>query len=288
MLTLERLEARDTPSVTLAPNGTLYARGGAGPDVYFFGTSGTTLVVGEGARVSTFPLASVSRLDVATAAGNDSIQNATSIPSRIVAGPGGDTVIGGTGPDVIAGGAGADLLYDLLGGNTILDLDGASGDRIYANAADVVRPDPGDRLVSFFAPNRLPGSGAEVLERGVLYIAAADGGTTTTVIQVGNVVVVNGSRRYAGVSTVAYFGGRGDDRFTANVTVDVVGYGGLGGNDTLVGGFGRNLLKGGSGNDVIVGQGRGDDLGGDAGSDVILYPVGSRVRRDALDLVFPR
>jgi Ca2+-binding RTX toxin-like protein len=59
------------------------------------------------------PAAGVARITIDSGGGNDSAENATSLPSRLYGGSGRDTLIGGRGIDVLDGGTGAD---DMWGG----------------------------------------------------------------------------------------------------------------------------------------------------------------------------
>ncbi|BCJ48121.1 hypothetical protein GCM10010168_24810 [Actinoplanes ianthinogenes] len=87
-----------------------------------------------GAATSTF------RLSIRTLDGDDTITNATAIPSLIRAGDGNDHLTGGTADDELNGGLGADLIQGSTGTDTATynenstrlgihaDLDGATGD----------------------------------------------------------------------------------------------------------------------------------------------------------------
>jgi Ca2+-binding RTX toxin-like protein len=283
-LNVERLEGRDMPAVSLVGN-TLLASGGHLANSYQFDLVNGSLVATENGRAFSFPAASVQKLVVNGGPGNDSVSNNTSVPSVVFGGLGDDTVFGGVGADVIDGGAGRDVIYDLLGANVINATD-ATRDRVYYSAASTVLADSFDQKVNFFAAGRAPGAGSVVFESGVLYITPDDDGSLATVTRRGNVTVVTldgVSRSYLGVGVVAYFGGAGDDRFMNQTGLDTVAYGGLGGNDTIVGGRGYNLLKGGGGDDTLVGRGSFNDLAGNGGRDS-LFIIGPGVfRKDADD-----
>ncbi len=78
------------------------------------------------------------------------------------------------------------------------------------------------------------------------------------------------AQRFIGVEKIVAYGGEGDD------TIDLSGvtgieteiYGGLG-NDTIIGGQGRNVIYGGEGDDRLVGGTSRDELYGEEGLDVL-------------------
>lgn len=144
--------------------------------------AGCTLLSSHEARcqaaTSTFDI-SLRSLD-----GDDSITNATAIPSLIRAGDGNDRLTGGSGDDTLSGGFGSDLLQGGAGSDTVTysevsnrlgvraDLDGATGDDGSsedgaAGARDTIAADvenlegtgADDVLIGNAGPNVIQGSG---------------------------------------------------------------------------------------------------------------------------------
>ncbi|MCY2994917.1 MAG: hypothetical protein NTY19_44705 [Planctomycetota bacterium] len=111
-----------------------------------------------------------------------------------------------------------------------------------------------------FAGKRGPGSSSDVAE-------------AFTVTQVApGVYDVEGlalKSRYAGVSSIFFDGGAGDDAlYLTNVSVPVTAYGGDG-KDTLQGGSVGDHLDGGAGNDELYGYAGADTMDGGGGNDTI-------------------
>lgn len=208
---------------------------GNGANVVLTAAAGSTVTAGNGANVIQ-----------ATGGGN-----------VITAGNGDNSVYGGPN-DVISVGNGQNVVYALLGVNTITVGSDKDVDRIYTNAAStVVGATPQDRVATFFAANRLPGSGNLVLDSATrtLYFAADNQGDTFVADQAGPNVFVRVGRGSAPVQTYAFdansfdtiavFGGAGNDTFVDNTTKDSVLYG-AGGSNVLIGSTGDfNLLKAG-------------------------------------------
>jgi len=155
----------------------------------------------------------------------------------IDAGGGDDRVFGGSGADTIAGGNGNDFIKGL----------GGSGDQLIGGAGnDTLNGGRGvDRLIEsgdadFTVTNSsMTGNGTDVLL--ALEIAEINAGNSDNLIDVS-----------------AFLGFRGFVQVRA-----------FGGNDTILGSAGPDVLNGGDGNDSLVG-GEGDDLlNGDAGNDIL-------------------
>jgi len=155
----------------------------------------------------------------------------------IDAGGGDDRVFGGSGADTIAGGNGDDFLKGL----------GGSGDQLIGGAGnDTLNGGRGvDRLIEsgdadFTVTNSsMTGNGSDLLL--ALEIAEINAGDSDNIIDVS-----------------AFLGFRGFVQVRA-----------FGGNDTVIGSAGPDVLNGGDGNDSLVG-GEGDDvLNGDAGNDIL-------------------
>jgi Ca2+-binding RTX toxin-like protein len=166
------------------------------------------------------------------------LSNATALPAKLVGGHAGNVLQGGTGADTLVTGVGRDLVYDVLGVNRLRSADGDGvRDALFTNAASTVSHDPRDAVVRFFGEGRTPGVGSIQFLAGVLYLTPPDGGSQTTLTQQGGSLTVTTS--YANPLTVS--------------GVRFVAYGGLGGDDTLVGSTGTlSFMKGGSGRDTLV------------------------------------
>jgi Ca2+-binding RTX toxin-like protein len=236
----------------------------------------------------------VTQITVIGGKGDDDISNNTSVNSLLLGGAGSDTILSGAGNDTIDSGPGRDVVYDLLGTNTITSTDGG-GDRVFTNAQSSASVSPNDRLVTFFTPNRTPGSGTVSLENKVLYITPTNAGTSVVLNESGGKLVLtydfgNGPVTQTfgrhDVEYIAYFGGTGNDLFVNNTRIDEVAYGSAG-NDTLVGGMGDfSLMKGSGGNDTLTGRARRNDLSGNAGADTLVSQGGhTTFRTDSADSV---
>lgn len=159
----------------------------------------------------------------------DGLNNAA--PLRLLGMEGDDTLRGGNGADTIGGGAGADTLLG-YGGDDVL----------FADAADIAR----DRASATSFVNGHDGYDQ-------LFLGGAVGAT----VDLGdhNVESVTGSS--------------GADRLSADGEAFEAVIAGGGGNDTIIGGLGSDLLSGDSGNDTMHGRDGDDDMMGGAGNDVM-------------------
>lgn len=290
-LRLQRLEERDVPAAGISLQaGVLSIQGTAGDDRIFVNSVNGQVQATLNGATQSFDPAQVQTVVLIGDAGNDRIGNNTAIAGILLGDSGNDSIFGGAGNDFLDGGSGSDVLYDLPGVNTFVSTDGGF-DRVFGNAASLILADAQDQQVRFFAAGRTPGFGSIQLEAGVLYLTPDNAGSVTILTQAGG--TVNVLTTYAGfqsfdatqISVVAYFGGRGDDAFNNLTMLDSVAYGGLGGNDVLVGGWGYNLLKGGNGNDVLIGLGRDNELMGDGGADTLVGNQNTFFRSDNLDVV---
>jgi Ca2+-binding RTX toxin-like protein len=149
--------------------------------------TGCTLVTTHQARCDTAFSISVRTLD-----GNDTITNATALPSLLRGGDGNDRLVGGSGDDELVGGFGSDLLQGGAGSDTVsyseisnrlgvqADLDGATGDDGSsedgpAGARDTIASDvenlegttANDTLTGNAGPNVIDGSGGHDQIRGL-------------------------------------------------------------------------------------------------------------------------
>ena len=131
-------------------------------------------------------------ISVRTLDGNDTITNATAIPSLIRAGDGNDRLIGGSGADTLVGGSGSDTMlggagsdtagYGDMGGRHAVqaDLDGATGDdggsedgpagardTIGADVENLIGAGADDVLTGNPGPNVIDGAGGHDQIRGL-------------------------------------------------------------------------------------------------------------------------
>jgi Ca2+-binding RTX toxin-like protein len=143
--------------------------------------AGCTLVTSHQARCDASFDMSVRTLD-----GDDTITNATTLPSLLRAGDGNDRLFGGSGDDELVGGFGSDLLQGGAGSDTVsyseisnrlavrADLDGVTGDDGSsedgpAGARDTIAADvenlegtgANDTLIGNAGPNVIDGSGGQ-------------------------------------------------------------------------------------------------------------------------------
>ncbi|MBI3411064.1 MAG: hypothetical protein HY040_22245 [Planctomycetes bacterium] len=235
--------------------------------------------VGGGNNVVLSKAASV---NITAGDGNNVIQESGS-GSTIEVGNGNNNIYGGAGNTTIKAGDGRNLIYDLLGTNQISIAADANRDYVFTNAASTVEgAEANDRVARFFDANRLPGSGAIVLDQGVLYFAANNNGDTYILNQVGNKVVAvynlndgNGFQTQtfnrSDVKLVANFGGAGNDTIINNTDIPDVQYG-AGGNNTLIGGTGAlDLEKAGGASGASTAIGRSpvyNDLNGSGNTNI--------------------
>jgi hypothetical protein len=135
---------------------------------------------------------SVFSLSLRSLDGDDSVVNATSIPSLIRAGDGNDLLVGGSGADTLSGGFGSDVIRGGAGVDTAsygevanrlgvqADLDGATGDdgssedgpvgardTIAADVEDLLGTGADDVLTGNAGPNVVDGNGGRDQVRGV-------------------------------------------------------------------------------------------------------------------------
>ncbi len=171
-------------------------------------------------------------LDFGFLGGDDTIQG----------GPGNDTIYGQAGADFIGGWLGDDLIFGGRGNDI------ASGDQ----GNDGVHGESGNDLVAGGDGNDTVtgGSGDDILVGGLFSAGAA------VVAETGDDLLEGGS----GADTL--FG----DSWALGAPLD---FGVIGGNDTLRGGTGNDLVVGQSGNDALAGGAGNDTLLGTDGNDLI-------------------
>jgi Ca2+-binding RTX toxin-like protein len=118
---IQSLEPRRLFAASLA-NGVITIEGTVDSDDIRVGSSPARdiLSVRINGALSTFSLKLVTRVVVLTHAGNDQVDlSGTSLPSRVKAGAGNDTLIGGAAGDNINGGAGNDTILGESGPDTL-------------------------------------------------------------------------------------------------------------------------------------------------------------------------
>jgi Ca2+-binding RTX toxin-like protein len=223
------LESRRLLSATLS-QGVVTVLGTDSADTIGVTESSTTLTVVDNGVTRNFDRGQVSYLVIKTYRGTDSIvfsSTKVTVPSRIDAGRGNDTLSAGRGSDTLIGGGGDDYLF---GGDGNDVLDGES-------EADLLLGGAGTRDVASYI-NRsgdvTVGLGSDPDDG-----EAGEGDNVATDIEV-------------------LWGGSGNDHFTTESGRDVRFFG-FAGNDTLIGGGGDDVLDGGAGSDFLSGQ-RGRDI----------------------------
>ncbi len=121
------------------------------------------------------------------------------------------------------------------------------------------------------------------LDSGVLSVEGTDQADSIQVREVnGSVIVQSGvgeeAERFtfdAGeVETIEFYGRDGDDRFVNNTGYRSLAFGNEG-NDTLIGGFTLDDLRGGNGDDFLNGRAGDDELHGDYGNDKLVGAAGN-------------
>jgi len=290
---VECLESREVLASVFLTNGLLSVIGESQGSVIQVSSQGTNIRVLADGKISLFPSTSVTSLTlIGGTFGKNDITNLTSFPSLILGGNAGDTLQAFGGNDRIICGTGSDVVYDILGTNLVDSSAGTSKDTLFVASSNVTVNKANDQVVSFFAPGRTPGAGTVQQVNGVIYITPPDGGSVTTVNRLGNSISVRtsfGNFTFQSADFIGYFGGNGDDVYINNMVIPEVAYGGLGGNDTMIGSVGNfSFMKGGGGNDTLIGRSLWNDISGNGGTDILVSMRGTTVfRKDADDVFFP-
>ncbi|MBI1311547.1 hypothetical protein GC176_09595, partial [bacterium] len=189
--------------------------------------------------------------------------------SIINAGGGDDTILATDGGDIINGGGGSDLI-----------IANGADDRVFGGSgADTVNGGAGNDFIKGLGGSGdqlIGGPGNDTLNggRGVdRVIASADADFTLTVSSLtgdGNDVLlaleiaeINAGDSDNLIDVSAFIGFRGFVQVRA-----------FGGNDTVIGSAGPDVINGGDGNDSLVGNAGNDVLNGDAGNDTLLGKEG--------------
>lgn len=287
---LEKLENREVLCQTTLLGGTLAIVGGNGNDVIDVYTSNVTgqVVASINGAVQTFDPTLVQRVFIDGGNGNDILTSQVAGTTDFLRGGNGDDVLQAFGTtSVVLGENGNDSIYAIVGQGAVLD--GGNGrDFLRGNATSIFINDAADR------PNVVFGLATQPVQliNNVLYFLGTAGNDSAQVTQQFNqiFVVYNGQGftfNRQDVDSLASVLGAGDDFFAVLGKVDIGGVYGAGGNDTLIGGSGDDLLKGGGGNDLIIGGNGNDDLTGDPGQDTVVGGQGRDVLRvDTADLFF--
>jgi Ca2+-binding RTX toxin-like protein len=169
----------------------------------------------------------------------------------LTGGPGFDRLFGGSGRDLITGGDADDVLRGQGGNNDTL-IGGAGDDKLNGGIGhdSLVGSAGNDQLTGESGDDTLDGGeGADrLLERANVDMTLTDESLTGGL----------GTDGLTSIETAYLKGGNGDNRLDAGAFSGDVTLIGVGGNDTLMGGSGRDLVNGRSGNDSLLG-GAGDD-----------------------------
>lgn len=190
----------------------------------------------------------------------------------IFGGDGNDTITGGTAADILFGGAGADNIDGGVGAD---DINGNAGDDTLTGGTgnDSLRGGDGtDRVV--IADNALNATTTDPTR--TIEVDALVDGSGVVVTQVGG----EADTLFADVEEASFddalFSLRVLDDTANNETLGATNniVAGLGGNDTLDGGAGRDFLSGDAGDDSLSGGDGDDTLEGDAGNNTLAGGAG--------------
>ena len=211
-------------------------RGGTGADDFVAG-AGSDSVVYVGAVAVTVTADDVANDGIAgegdnVRAGIEDIVG-SSAPDTIIAGPVDNTLEGGDGNDVVSGGGGDD---DVFGGSGDDTLDGQGGDDTFEGGAGADDVRGGEGVDAVFAADFGPGPAFTPLDISVTLDDVANDGSS----------------------------GEGD-----NVRSDIEDIHTQGGNDTIIGNAGLQIISGQDGNDTIDGGAGNDVLSGRDGDDTM-------------------
>lgn len=239
------------------------------------------------------PAAGTTSITVDTGGADDSISQATSLPSTLHGGAGNDTITGGPGDDTFSEEPGADV-YKGGGGLDTADYssattpvvvslddqpgDGASNenDNVGSDIEMVVGGSANDTLTGSPADNVLVGGPGDDTLTGGAGNDLLDGGAGNDVMNGGDGTdTATYANATAGV-TVSLDGKANDGPPGEADNVDTENVIGSAHDDVLVGNAGRNSLQGGEGDDRLLGGKGADVLDGGAGDDIIQSLDGSK------------
>ncbi len=230
--------------------GTLFGLGREVADSMLITKTSTAYSLNFNGVVTTYPLASVTKIRLRGAGGADTL-SAASIDRAVAlfGGDGNDILTGGTLADRIVGGAGNDASAGGAGSDLyVFDADEAQGADTLTDVSGV------DTLDFSLTTTR---SVAVNLEMPTAQIVQSASLTLT----------LNSATAFENL-----VGGSGDDTLTGNTLAN-----------NLTGGGGNDLLSGGTGNDTLVGQAGDDTLRGDLGNDRYLFDTGVLLGSDTID-----
>lgn len=275
--------------ILVSDDGTVLTVDGVEDIVINAGVAGTSITIGDltGTDIAQDTLYFVG------GAGDDFL-DASATDRRINAsgGDGNDTLLSGSGNDTLDGGAGDDVLDagsgqgvdTILGGSGNDIITATLGDEQGSNATDIVdggadedtlnvifvEPTPHDLILrvssngdgSFNVTSEdidvdeiLHASNIENLK-----ITAAEGALNFVLDSLADTSLTSG---------VEFEGSADADSFNASQTDIATTQFGLGGDDSLTGGFANDLLFGGSDNDTLIGGDGDDNLTGGTGDDIL-------------------
>jgi|GEM_PF-3540277 len=166
-----------------------------------------------------------------------------------------DNIRGGAGDDIIDGGDGHDTIYGNAGADQLRG--GAGNDRIYADGDDTVVDggDGNDRVI-------VQGDGDFSIDMNASSVERVDGGGGNDFIDASG--MTDRVRQYGNDGDDTLIGGEGrDDQRGGD------------GNDTIDGGGDRDRIRGGDGDDTLSGGEGADRISGDAGDDTIIGGLGN-------------
>lgn len=190
-----------------------------------------------------------------------------------VVGTGAVNVVGNNRANEIRGGDGNDTIYG-LGGDDLITVRGGSINSLYGG-------DGNDTIIG--------GAGTDVIQgnAGTDFLQGGAGNDRLTidpsdVIDGGpgvDIAYLTAPGRYVvgGTNVENWNGSTGADEIDGASTSTPFTAGGLGGNDTLIGGWGGDTLSGGDGNDVLDGGPGNDRLNGGNGNDTLYGGPGADV-----------
>jgi Ca2+-binding RTX toxin-like protein len=257
-------------SVSLTNVNAIYVNGGGGSDSIAIGSALPAMTVTGGSGSDTVAVHNVAG-DVITGGASN---------NYLIGGSAADTLMGGGGKNTIASGMAADLLVGGSGDNFFINGNATGGKIRGGSGLNFAQFNPSEKMTNITEVYDAPmGSGdypapdplfrstvtAKVVDTPqgtMLKIFGTPGNDTISVTSSGADVLVKGngaavgSFQTSGLSGIRIFGGAGNDALSVNssVTLHVTMRGG-GGNDSLTGGGGDNLLIGGGGNDMLTGGG---------------------------------
>jgi hypothetical protein len=242
--------------------GVLTVQGGAADDRITVTAASGQITATLGTASGSFPVASVQRVELFGAGGNDSISVGDGVPATLLdGGDGNDGLTGGDANDTLRGGAGDDGLVGQGGDDA---LDGGAGQDECRGGDGINTLDYSSRVtpVSVSWDTRFN-------DQGFYYIAY--------------VTDERGGDYGYDISNIR--GGAGNDRLTGSGTGNSL-YGGPG-DDTLLGGAGRDRITPGAGRDVVAAGAGADRVNArDGARDQISCGAGrDTVRADRVDAV---